>query len=56
MADDLKEQKPAGKGTALIDGVLKEVKGLKDKALDDVQSLKKPPEDPTLQVDLSGDP
>ena len=42
MADDLKEQKPAGKGTALIDGVLKEVKGLKDKALDDVQSLKKP--------------
>ena len=42
MADDLKEQKPAGKATALIDGVLKEVKGLKDKALDDVQSLKKP--------------
>ena len=42
MADDLKEQKPGGKATALIDGVLKEVKGLKDKALDDVQSLKKP--------------
>ena len=42
MADDLKEQKPAGKGVALIDGVLKEVKNLKDKALDDVQSLKKP--------------
>ena len=42
MADDLKEQKPAGKGAALIDGVLKEVKNLKDKALDDVQSLKKP--------------
>ena len=42
MADDLKEQKPAGKATALIDGVLKEVKNLKDKALDDVQSLKKP--------------
>jgi quinol-cytochrome oxidoreductase complex cytochrome b subunit len=42
MADDLNEQKPAGKATALIDGVLKEVKGLKDKALDDVQSLKKP--------------
>ena len=42
MADDLKERKPAGKGTTLIDGVLKEVKGLKDKALDDVQSLKKP--------------
>lgn len=42
MADDLKEQKSAGKATALIDGVLKEVKGLKDKALDDVQSLKKP--------------
>ena len=42
MADDLKERKPAGKATALIDGVLKEVKGLKDKALDDVQSLKKP--------------
>ncbi len=42
MADDLKEQKPAGKGAALIGGVLKEVKGLKDKALDDVQSLKKP--------------
>ncbi|MDE2665313.1 MAG: cytochrome b N-terminal domain-containing protein [Acidobacteriota bacterium] len=42
MADDLKEQKPAGKATALIGGVLKEVKGLKDKALDDVQSLKKP--------------
>ena len=42
MADDLKEQKPAGKGAALIDGVLKEVKNLKDKALDDVESLKKP--------------
>ena len=42
MADDLKEQKPAGKGAALIDGVLKEVKNLKEKALDDVQSLKKP--------------
>ncbi|MYC82941.1 MAG: DUF4405 domain-containing protein [Acidobacteria bacterium] len=42
MADDLKERKPGGKATALIDGVLKEVKGLKDKALDDVQSLKKP--------------
>ncbi len=42
MADDLKEQKPAGKATAFIGGVLKEVKGLKDKALDDVQSLKKP--------------
>ncbi len=42
MADDLKEQKPAGKGVALIDGVLKEVKNLKDKALDDVESLKKP--------------
>ena len=42
MADDLKEQKPAGRGVALIDGVLKEVKNLKDKALDDVQSLKKP--------------
>ena len=42
MADDLKEQKPAGRATALIGGVLKEVKGLKDKALDDVQSLKKP--------------
>lgn len=42
MADDLKEQKPAGKGAGLIGGVLEEVKNLKDKALDDVQSLKKP--------------
>ena len=42
MADDLKEQNPAGKRTALIDGVLKEVKAFKEKALDDVQSLKKP--------------
>lgn len=42
MADDVKEQKPAGKRTTLIDGVLKEVKVLKEKVLDDVQSLKKP--------------
>ncbi len=42
MADDLKERNPAGKRTALIDGVLKEVKAFKEKALDDVQSLKKP--------------
>lgn len=42
MADDLKEQNPEGKGRALIDGVLKEVKAFKEKALDDVQSLKKP--------------
>ena len=42
MADDRKEQNPAGKRTALIDGVLKEVKAFKEKALDDVQSLKKP--------------
>ena len=42
MADDLKEQNPAGKRTALIDGVLKEVKAFKEKALEDVQSLKKP--------------
>ena len=42
MADDLKEQNPAGKRTTLIDGVLKEVKAFKEKALEDVQSLKKP--------------
>ena len=42
MADDRKEQNPAGKRTALIDGVLKEVKAFKEKALDDVLSLKKP--------------
>ncbi len=42
MGDDLKERNPAGKRTALIDGVLKEVKAFKEKALDDVQSLKKP--------------
>lgn len=43
MADDLKEHNEKGKGTsALISGVLNEVKALKGKALDDVNSLKTP--------------
>ena len=43
MADDLKEQNEKGSGAStLINGVFKEVKALKDKALDDVNSLKTP--------------
>ena len=43
MADELKEQNTKNKGiTNLIDGVREEVKVLRDKALDEVKSLKSP--------------
>ena len=43
MADELKEQNTESKGiTNLIDGVREEVKVLRDKALDEVKSLKTP--------------
>lgn len=43
MADELKEKNTESKGiTNLIDGVREEVKVLRDKALDDVKSLKTP--------------
>ena len=43
MADELKEQNTKNKGiTNLIDGVREEVKVLRDKALDEVKSLKTP--------------
>lgn len=43
MADELKEQNTENKGiTNLIDGVREEVKVLRDKALDEVKSLKTP--------------